>query len=171
MVLFVYIIRFCKAVAKNDGHNSQARREAGEVVAKSDFKNILSKLEKDPETWKITEKIQIYTHSHGAAFGEGYTKQLLKMIKDNSSLFADAINVIEFSLNLATHQSDTVNAVEGLPTIGISHDWDPLSGDDIIGATNIETNNGVHGNRGFVKELSSFLSSFYEMIIKLIKTQ
>lgn len=69
-------------------------------------------------------------------------------------------NVVEFSLKLAPHQSNTINAVDGVPTVGISHDWDPLSGDDINGATNLETNNGVHGNSGFVKEVQEFLGAF-----------
>jgi len=42
----------------------------------------------------------------------------------------------------------------------MSHDLDPLSGNDIEGAVNLETNNGLHGNGGFIKEVSSFIASF-----------
>ncbi len=48
------------------------RREAGRIIGKEEFYDIISKLAKDPKTGKIIEKIQIYTHSRGAAFGASY---------------------------------------------------------------------------------------------------
>ena len=144
----------------NGGNSSEKRRFAGYRVAKRDFKRIISLLEKDPKSGKIIEKIQIYTHSRGGAFGEGYTAGLLDMISRYADRFADPSNVIDFMFHMALHQSNSIQANEGVPTIGVSHDWDPLSGDDIDGAVNFETNNGVHGNGSFVQELEAFLSSY-----------
>lgn len=73
-----------------EGQTAEGRQKAGYEVGKEDFKEILSQLARDPKTGKITEKIQIYTHSRGAAFGAGYTEALLEMIKQNASEFADA---------------------------------------------------------------------------------
>jgi RHS repeat-associated protein len=139
------------------------RYNGGYAAAGEDIKDILSKLEKDPETGKITEKIQIYTHSRGAAFAAGYTARLLKYIKDNSEKFADPNNVIEFSINLAPHQSNFVKVMKEIPTLGLSHDSDVLSGNDIEGADNISSDVGnvatSHQNKSFVKELKTVLSA------------
>ena len=145
---------------RGDALNASSRRSLGKSQASNDFQAILSKLERDPESGKIIEKIQIYTHSRGSAFGEGYTAQLMQLINDNADQFENPDGVIDFSLNLAPHQSNAINAVGGVPTVGMSHDLDPLSGDDIEGAVNLETNNGIHGNGSFTKEVSNFLSSF-----------
>lgn len=91
-----------------EGQTAEGRREAGYKIGKEDFQNILSQLARDPKSGKITEKIQIYTHSRGAAFGAGYTDALLEMIKQNSSQFADANHVIDYILNMAPHQSDAI---------------------------------------------------------------
>jgi RHS repeat-associated protein len=140
--------------------NAVPRIRAGKIAAKADFQKILSKLERDPDSGKIIEKIQIYTHSRGSAFGQGYTAALMEMIGEYADQFEDPSNVIQYSLNLAPHQSNSINAVKGVPTVGMSHDWDPLSGDDIKGAFNLETNNGVHSNASFTNEVKEFISSF-----------
>jgi RHS repeat-associated protein len=144
--------------------NVRDRKAGGRLAADNDFRSIIEKLERDPETGKITEKIQIYTHSRGGAFGEGYTQRLFELIKKNSRLFADANSVIEFSLNLAPHESDNISAVDGVSTVGISHRSDVLSGNDIEGAGNVHSNPGnlftSHGNGSFQRELSAFLSAF-----------
>jgi len=149
---------------KNGPSSSKNRKTAGSAAASRDFQSIIDKLEKDPKTGKITEKIQIYTHSRGAAFGVGYTEKLLTLIKKNSTLFADANNVIEFSLNLAPHQSDEFSAAKGVETFGISHRSDGLSGNDIKGADNVHSNPGnifsSHGNASFKNELKSFVDAF-----------
>lgn len=49
----------------------------GSLLAYGDWQSILSKLAKDEKTGKITEKIQIYTHSRGAAFGGAYTSTVI----------------------------------------------------------------------------------------------
>jgi RHS repeat-associated protein len=85
-----------------DGNYPSERREAGYTIGKQEFQNILSKLAKDPQSGKIIEKIQIYTHSRGAAFGAGYIDALLEMIKQNADKFADANNVIDLVYNILT---------------------------------------------------------------------
>jgi hypothetical protein len=50
-----------------NGNSAQARIDAGYLQGMADFDDILSKLKRDPQTNKIIEKIEIYTHSRGAA--------------------------------------------------------------------------------------------------------
>jgi RHS repeat-associated protein len=140
------------------------RRSAGEVQASQDFEKILSKLERDPESRKIIEKIQIYTHSRGGAFGEGYTAKLLELISENSGMFADPNHVIDFVINLASHQGSYINALGNVPTVSISHDTDPISEAAVNGGLNIESKAGEtrtnHENKTFTKELEIIISSF-----------
>jgi RHS repeat-associated protein len=149
-----------------EGQTAEGRRSAGYEIGKADFENILAKLEKDPKTGKITEKIQIYTHSRGAAFGAGYTEALLEMIKQNSSKFADANNVIDYVLNLAPHQSDAIDAPKGVASFSIDHDWDMLSGDDMGNNTGFKTNTASgmlktsHKNETFTREVGAFIRAF-----------
>ncbi|AZQ64831.1 hypothetical protein EI427_21640 [Flammeovirga pectinis] len=53
-----------------------------------------------------------------------------------------------------------IQGVVNILTVGISHDFDPLSGVDIGGVFNLETNNGFHSNDGFIQELGSFIQSY-----------
>jgi hypothetical protein len=143
--------------------NASKRRYGGRIAADQGFDDILAKLERDPETGGIIEKIQIYTHSRGGAFGEGYTERLLELIQENSHLFDDANNVVEYVLHLAPHQSNSINGNEGVPTFGISHKSDVLSGNDIEGAGNVHSSVGnaatSHQNKSFNKELNAFLTA------------
>ncbi len=149
-----------------EGQTAEGRRNAGYEVGKSDFKKILSQLERDPKTGKITEKIQIYTHSRGAAFGAGYTEALLEMIKQNSDEFADAVNEIDYVLNMAPHQSDAIDSPKGSNSFSIDHTWDMLSGDDMGNNIGFKTNTksgspGLsHQNKTFSKEVGAFIKSF-----------
>ncbi|MEE1945894.1 DUF6443 domain-containing protein [Pedobacter sp. KR3-3] len=148
------------------------RTAAGRIVAKRDFKNILAQLEKDPKTGKITEKIQIYTHSRGAAFGVGYTEALLELIKENSGLFADAANEIEFVFNMAPHQSNSLTSPEGVDAYSSDHTLDPFSGDDMSGLVaafkSNQNGNGVpligpHSSASFRKDVTAFLKAWQEV--------
>jgi len=49
---------FPSRMSNNGGLSAGARKSAGVVAAKADFETILSKLERDPESGKIIEKIQ-----------------------------------------------------------------------------------------------------------------
>lgn len=111
------------------------------MEAKKDFNKILSMLERDPKTNKVIEKIQIYTHSRGGAFGAGYTDALLELIKNNADQFANPNNVIDYVLNLAPHQSNSLDAPDGANSFSIDHTWDMLSGNDMGGNnTSFRTN-------------------------------
>ena len=148
------------------GQTAEGRIKAGYEVGKSDFKMILSQLERDPKTGKITEKIQIYTHSRGAAFGVGYTEALLEMIKQNADEFADAVNEIDYVLNMAPHQSDDFSAPIGVKSFSIDHDWDMASGDDMGNNIGFKTNTDSwspglsHKNKTFKKEVGAFLEAY-----------
>ena len=152
----------------NPSHASD-RKMGGTIQARDDWKTILSKLEKDPETGKIIEKIQIYTHSRGSAFGEGYTDELLKLIKENSSQFADASNVIDFVFDMAPHQSSSLDAVDGVPTYTMDHEGDILSDNDKSGVKGAFTSGeaakglgGSHKISSFNNNLKAFTSAFLQ---------
>lgn len=151
------------------GNNPINRIQAGRMaLTDKEFQTILSKLAKDPKTGKIIEKIQIYTHSRGAAFGQGYTERLVQMINDNADLFTDAANVVEFSYNMAAHQSGSLRAVDGVDTYTQNHNKDWLSGNKMKGAKGAFTSNEgkdgmapeAHYVDGFKNDLKSFTSSF-----------
>ncbi|WP_214228825.1 hypothetical protein [Pedobacter sp. B4-66] len=139
----------------------------GQMEAKKDFNKILSMLERDPSTNKVTEKIQIYTHSRGGAFGAGYTNALLELIKNNDDQFADPSNVIDYVLNLAPHQSGSIDAPEGVNSFSIDRTWDMLSGNDMGGnnisfSTNSEAWNlkNSHKNRTYAIEVGEFIKAY-----------
>ena len=151
---------------RNNAADPWVRSEAGKMAANEDFQKILSQLARDPKTGKITEKIQIYTHSRGAAFGSGYTEALLQMINEHASEFADAEHEIDYVLNLAPHQSDDITAPNGVNSYSIDHTWDMLSGDDMGNNIGFKTNTAAgspgmsHQNKTFVKEVGTFLKSW-----------
>ncbi|KGE87951.1 MAG: RHS repeat-associated core domain-containing protein [Phaeodactylibacter xiamenensis] len=148
------------------GNIAWQRTAAGYSQASDDFEKIISKLERDPETGLITENIQIYSHSRGSAFAEGYTKRLIELIKENSDLFADPNGVVNLSMNLAPHQSWAVDATDGVPSYSFHHNDDKLSGNSmegVLGAFSSGIGNGTmeaHGVSSFVNEVGAFLSSY-----------
>ncbi|SDH98937.1 RHS repeat-associated core domain-containing protein [Chryseobacterium taeanense] len=149
------------------GNTPENRIQAGRMAMNNaEFQSILSKLAKDPKTGKIIEKIQIYTHSRGAAFGQGYTERLVQMIKENAALFADPDNEVEFSYNMAPHQSGRLKAVDGVDTYTLDHNHDGLSGNDMKGAKGAFSSNervkgffGAHDISSFQKDLKAFTSA------------
>lgn len=150
-----------------DGNYPSERKEAGYTIGKQEFQNILSKLAKDPSTGKIIEKIQIYTHSRGAAFGAGYIDALLEMIKQNADKFADPNSVIDLVYNMAPHQSNSIDEPGGLNAYSQDHTKDPLSGNDMGGLKGAFTSNenspgmlGSHSTSSFVKDITAFTKSF-----------
>ena len=151
-----------------EGEAEEGRVRAGYSVGKADFKKILSQLERDPKTGKITEKIQIYTHSRGGAFGAGYTEALLEMIKENSDKFTDAVNEIDFVYNMAPHGGSNITSPRGVNAIAHHHDRDKLSENGMNGVIGDFSSSekltegffGAHANGSFVKDLSAFLSAW-----------
>jgi len=151
------------------GNTASRRVRAGYTSADADFSSILSKLERDPESGKIIEKIQIYTHSRGAAFGVGYTKRLLELISKNADQFSDPSNVIDYVLNLAPHQSNSLDSPKGVDAYSIDRGYDMLSGNDMGGLNGAFKSNAESGKPGashriktFQNDLSSFISAFSE---------
>jgi RHS repeat-associated protein len=145
----------------------QYRVAGGRMQADADWNTILSKLEKDPKTGKIIEKIQIYTHSRGAAFGQGYTERLLQLIKENSDMFENASSEVDFVFDMAPHQSGYLNAVKGTSTYTMDHEGDPLSDNDKSGVnaafTSGETTKGAFGSHkigSFAKDIKEFAKAF-----------
>lgn len=165
-------VNFRNEMTKKASLYPQDRVAGGQRQAKADWKTILSKLEKDPKTGKITEKIQIYTHSRGGAFGEGYTEELLNLIKANADKFQDANNVIEFVFDMAPHQSDYLNSVKGVSTYTMDHagTWfgDPLSDNAKSGVkAAFTTKEGGDFGKGhkiatFAKDIIAFTKAFSE---------
>jgi len=90
-------------------------------------------------------------------------------IEDNSELFADPDNVIDFVLNLAPHQSNSINSPEGLDSYSIDRIYDMMSGNDMSGLTAAFKSRAEKGKfgeshriRSFKNELKSFTSAFGE---------
>lgn len=138
----------------------------GQMEARKDFGRIMSMLERDPKSKKITEKIQIYTHSRGGAFGAGYTDARLELIRKNSKQFANPNNVIDFVLNLPPHQSNFFDAPKGSNLFSINHDWNFASGGDMDNNIGFQTNTKSwhplesHQNGSFATEVQAFLESY-----------
>lgn len=141
---------------------AEGRRNAGYEIGKNDFKKILSQLERDPKTGKITEKIQIYTHSRALLLVRDILKLLLEMIKQNSAEFADAVNEIDYVLNMTPRQSGAIDVPKGANSFSIDHTWDMLSGDDMGNNIGFKTNTksgssgASHQNKTFTQRLARF---------------
>jgi RHS repeat-associated protein len=131
------------------GTGQTTRFDKGYAQAKADFKTILSQLKKD-ENGKINETVKLISHSKGTAYAAGYQKAWNEMMaNEDQSQFSENGGQIEFSLMLAPHQSWAMEVTpSSTVTVGISHDWDPLSDDGVDGdLTQIQTDNyaGVFG--------------------------
>ncbi|WP_044172099.1 RHS repeat domain-containing protein [Flectobacillus major] len=144
-----------------------SREIGGYLQAKEDFSSILSLLHKNTKTGKIDETIQIYTHSRGGAFGQGYLEGLLEMIKLNSSLFAEPDKVIDLVLNLAPHQSGFIPNHQTISNNFSMHDdGDILSGNrmkSVKAAFSFDSAKGVgasHRNSSFANSLNTFLQVY-----------
>lgn len=98
----------------------------------------------------------------------GYTESLLAMIKENSSLFKDADNVIDFVYNMAAHQSGSLSAPEGVDSYSHGHSRDKFSGNQMKGLKGAFTTSekvdgafvGAHMNDSFIKDVGGFLKSW-----------
>jgi RHS repeat-associated protein len=146
----------------------EGRELAGQEAARNDWSSIIGKLKRDSKTHKIVEKIEIYTHSRGAAFGAGYISELLFLIGEHPELFDDPQNEIDLALNLAPHQSGWITEPGGVPAYSIDHFADMASGsamDGLIAAfTTAETGTGgfigPHSASSFLKDVTAFTQAF-----------
>jgi len=92
-----------------DGNIASQRQLAGQYAAAADWSSIISKLKTDTKTHKIIEKIEIYTHSRGAAFGAGYITELITLIGQHPELFRRSA------------ERDRPGIESGLSPIGVDH--------------------------------------------------
>jgi RHS repeat-associated protein len=157
------------------GNSAMARRDAGYEVGSKDVKDIISKLAKDPKSGKIIEKIEIYTHSRGTAFGAGYAEALMDYISQNKELFADPDYEIDLGFNMAPNEASRTgtNAAKGVDTYSINHGEDPLSSPFQSGTiANFHSSErvnagfgsaigiGFHATGSFVKDVKEFTKAF-----------
>lgn len=157
----------CAAYSRQRGEGENERSAVGAEVAKQDFKAILAQLARDPKTGKITEKIQIYTHSRGAAFGQGFTDELLNLIQENANEFDDAKNEIDFVFNMAPHGSVNLYAAAGVDEYSMHHDRDKFSNTNMHDTkANFSSNEkddgivGAHQNSSFRKDVRAFVKAW-----------
>lgn len=131
-----------------------------------DAKAVYARMKETMKDGKITEQLQIISHSRGAAFATGYmqglTSEIIKLAKKDQIGFSyGENNIIEYSVNIAPHQSSSLYYPEnGATNVNISHNGDPLSGVEATGnVINIASNTDVipssdqHGNATYNKEL------------------
>jgi hypothetical protein len=104
------------------------------------------------EEGKITEKIQILSHSRGSAFANGYVEtlkvELLKLSEKDEIGFAyDSGLAVDLVVHLAPHQSNEIDVEQSkTTTVTVSHLGDYLSDMDVTGdVVNIETSQGYGG--------------------------
>jgi HAMP domain-containing protein len=116
------------------------RFNAGKAQAKTDAQYVWNRMKESMnEEGQITEQLQVITHSRGSAYGAGYMEgmrdEIKKLAKADGIGFAyDENSIVEYSVNLAPHQSNWINYEKsGSKNINISHIGDPLSGNDATG--------------------------------------
>ena len=153
----------------NKGFNADQRFGAGHYQACVDVDAIWSKMKETMKDGQITEQLQIVSHSRGSAFASGYMEslrmQLERKAKEEDIGFAyDENSIIEYSVNIAPHQSNDINyGSSGTKNVNISHIGDPLSGNDATGdVVNVhsipETDAfDQHGNESYNSELKMIL--------------
>ncbi|HEX6426193.1 MAG TPA: RHS repeat-associated core domain-containing protein, partial [Niastella sp.] len=151
------------------GNSPGSRSKAGYEIGKQDIPNILAHLEKDPTTGKYTETIQIYTHSRGAAFSEGYIQAILEYVKAHPEQFADPKKVIDLVFHMAPHQSWGVTMPDGLNAWGMGHHYDIWSGGYMDGTKGFFASGeregwyptvAQHATGSFVKDVTNFLQAW-----------
>lgn len=158
-----------KYVDGDQGFSASTRIKAGLIKGKADAASIYARMKKTMMGGKITEQIQFITHSRGSAFGKGYmdgvSAEIANLAKKEGIEFAyGAGNIIEYSVNLAPHQSNSIDYKDnGSKNVNISHVGDYLSGDDgtgnVVNVESAETNAfDQHGNSTYNNELNFILN-------------
>jgi RHS repeat-associated protein len=161
-----------KYVDGDQGSMPSSRAGAGAAQGKLDAQGVWETMKKSMnKAGQITEQLQIITHSRGSVYGAAYMASLSEEIKNiakNEGIgFAyDKSKIIEYSVNLAPHQSNWIDYPEGGGiNVNISHQGDVLSGNDATGnVLNIHSSTKTsgydsHGNGTFVYELTMVLKS------------
>ena len=158
-----------KYVDGDRGIFPNTRKTEGLKQGKADAISIYNKLKESIKDGMITEQLQVFSHSRGSAFSNGYTQGLTSEIiklakKDNIGFAYGEKSIIEYSVNLAPHQSNSLfYEKSGTTNINISHYGDLLSGNDAKGnVINIHSQppsrmKDQHGNATHNKELNMVL--------------
>ncbi|MEN9488053.1 MAG: hypothetical protein RL494_318 [Bacteroidota bacterium] len=155
-------------VAGNTSSLPDARKKEGKAQAKLDADDIWKQLKTTMVDGKITEQIQMISHSKGVAFGEGYIEQIIlelqKRADQEKITFAyGKDDIVEYHLGLAPHQSDYLDA-HHTTSVYITHDWDIWSDDDAqgtvlnIASTAPSGSGGSHDLPSFNRELKFVLN-------------
>ena len=156
-----------KYVDGDKGSWPSDRYKAGLKQGNADAVAIYAILKSTAKRGVITEQLQIISHSRGCAFASGYMKSISAKIrelanKDNLSFSYGSDRIIEYSINIAPHQSNHISyESSGTVNVNISHFGDLLSGNDAKGnVINIHScMSGLeqHGHATFIPELNFIL--------------
>lgn len=143
------------------------RFNAGLSQGKADAYEIYRRLKSSAKDGVINEQLQIISHSRGSAFASGYMKSIVYVIQnlaknDNISFSYGEDKIIEYSINIAPHQSNFISYEEsGTINVNISHYGDFLSGNDALGnVINIHScmvGFDQHGHETYIPELEFVL--------------
>jgi hypothetical protein len=123
----------------NQGMFASDRFESGKIQGVLDADEIWKKMKETISGGKITEQLQLFSHSRGSAYAAGYMESLRDEIQKRASKegieFAyDKEAIFEYSINLAPHQSNFINYSNSeTKNVNISHLGDFLSGNDATG--------------------------------------
>lgn len=154
-----------KYVDGDKGTWAGTRLKAGIAQGTADAAGVYARMKETMKDGQITEQLQVISHSRGGAFANGYmqglTAEVQKLAAAEKVGFAyGANNIVVYSVNLAPHQSNSINYPStGATNVNISHYGDPLSGNDATGnVINVHSNTDVpgpdqHGNATYNKEL------------------
>jgi len=166
-----YNLQTFKFVDGDQGGTASARKTAGTAQAKLDAQGVWNQMKENlNEAGQVTEQLQVITHSKGSAYGAGYMESLAAEVKalakaDGIGFAYDEGSIIEYSVNLAPHQSNSINySNSGTKNVNISHIGDPLSGNDatgnVINVHSIPEKDAFdqHGNNTYNTELNFILN-------------
>ena len=158
-----------KYVDGDRGIFPNTRKTEGLKQGKADAISIYNKLKESIKDGMITEQLQVFSHSRGSAFSNGYTQGLTSEIiklakKDNIGFAYGEKSIIEYSVNLAPHQSNYIHYPNtGAININVSHYGDLLSGNDatgnVINIHSIGLGIDQHGNDTYSTELNFILET------------
>ncbi len=155
----------------DQGFWPSTRYKNGLDKGKIDAAQMYSILKSSAKGNVITEQIQIISHSRGGSFANGYMRALKKGIaelakKENMTFAYGENNIIEYSVNLAPHQSNYISYDTSSPiNVNVSHYGDIISGNDATGNvfnihSNVDKPGGVidqHSCKSFGIELNNIL--------------
>ena len=159
------------------GELASTRRDVGSSQAKSDADAIWSKLKETMKDGKITEQIQMVSHSKGVAFAEGYietiTKEIQAKAKEEGIGFKYNKNsIVEYHIGLSPYQSGYLHASNNLGTDSyyVAHDWDPLSDGGAAGnVLNIESAPPSEYDGPFDSHLPQSFNREFKFILNVLK--